>query len=92
MLKIKAFQVFGAVESMDNFSFDRTIQTIQMNKINTTLILEKYKMFSKHKGMLNILIYRMILMFVITLPSKLMFKKWNGPSIMDNMKVTRSFC
>jgi hypothetical protein len=36
-----------------------------MNKINTTTILEKYKMFPKHKAKMNMPFYKMILMFVI---------------------------
>jgi hypothetical protein len=50
---------------LDKFSFDRIIQVVQMNKINTTLCLEKYKMFPKRKAKMNILLYKMILMHVV---------------------------
>jgi hypothetical protein len=36
-----------------------------MNKINTTTILEKYKMLPKHNARMNIPLYRMISMHVI---------------------------
>jgi hypothetical protein len=36
-----------------------------MNKINTTMILEKYKMLPKHKAMMNILLCKMKLMHVV---------------------------
>jgi hypothetical protein len=50
---------------MDNLSFDRTIQVVQMNKINTTTIFEKYKMLPKCKAMMNIPLYRLISMLVV---------------------------
>jgi hypothetical protein len=41
-----------------------------MNKINTTTILEKYKMLPKCKARMNILLYKMISMHVICLALK----------------------
>jgi hypothetical protein len=39
---------------VNSLSFDRTIQVIQNNKINTTKILDKYKMLPKCKALINI--------------------------------------
>lgn len=55
----------GVVEMMDNLFFNRIIHIVQMNNINTTTILEKYKMLPKCKPKMNIDIYKMILMLVI---------------------------
>jgi len=52
--KSRHARFFGVMEMMDNLSFDRTIEAIHMNKMNTTTILEKYKMFPKCKAMMNI--------------------------------------
>jgi hypothetical protein len=71
MLKIKAFEVFGALESINNLSFDGTIQVVQRNKINTIAILEKYKMLPKRKAKMNIPLYNMILMLVVHLALKI---------------------
>ncbi len=38
-----------------------------MNKINTTTVLEKYKIFPKHKARMNIPLCKMILMHVVRL-------------------------
>ncbi len=46
-------------------SFDRTIELVHTNKMNTAAILEKYKMFPKCKAMMNIPLYRMISMPII---------------------------
>jgi hypothetical protein len=43
--KIHDLQVSRGVDTLDNLSFERTIQVVHMNKINTTTILEKYKCF-----------------------------------------------
>jgi hypothetical protein len=64
-------QVFGSAEMLDNLSFDRTIQVVQMNKINTITILEKYKMFPKHKAKMNIPFCKMISMHVVRLALKI---------------------
>jgi hypothetical protein len=50
---------------MDNLSFDRIIEVVHTNKMNTVAIWEKYKIFPKCKAMMNIPLYRMISMPIV---------------------------
>lgn len=50
---------------MDNMSFDRTTQTIQQHMFNSTKILDKHEILLNRKVWMNILLCRMISMFVV---------------------------
>ncbi len=47
---------------MDNMTIDRTIQTIQKQKFNSTKILDRHKMLPKRKSRMNIPLCKMISM------------------------------
>jgi hypothetical protein len=50
---------------MDSISFDRTTQTIQQHTFNSTKILDKHEILLNRKVWMNILLCRMISMFVV---------------------------
>ncbi len=84
MWKIQDCKVSRGVDTLDNLSFERTIQVVHMNKINTTTILEKYKMFPKRKAKMNIPLCRMISMLVVYPTLKI----WCTPNALRDSKVS----
>jgi len=59
---------------IETMSCDKTIQAIEKDKFNSMEIVEKLKMFPKHKTWMNIIFY-MISMLVMHLALKIYFLK-----------------
>ncbi len=60
---------------IETMSCDKTIQAIEKDKFNSMEIVEKLKIFPKHKTWMNIIFYMMISMLVMHLALKIYFLK-----------------